>query len=102
MKALLITVAAGIAASLLATAAQAADIHAIKYNTKAALIGQRAEVAPSVTVATVTHEFSAKYALLGGHPVVTTTARPVELVSLSSKSITRGVRASCIELAPLK
>ncbi len=102
MKAFLITVVAGIAASLLATATQAADIDATRYSTKAALIGQRAEVAPSVTVAAVAHEFSAKCALLGGHPVVTITARPVELASLSSKSIARGERASSIELAPLK
>jgi len=102
MKALLITVAAGIAASLLTSAAQAADVNVSRYGSKAALLGQRPQVATSVTVATVAHELSAKCALLSGHPVVTTEAQPAQLASYNSKAAARGARAPSIELAPLK
>lgn len=102
MKALLITVAAGIAASLLANATQAADVSANKYNSRAALLGQRPQVATSVTAATVAHELSAKCALLSGHPVITTEAQPALLASYDSKAAVRGTRAPSIELAPLK
>ncbi len=100
MKALRITIAAGIAASLLVTAAHAADANA--YNSKAALVGYRAQVATPVTVAVVAHELSARCALLSGHPVTTTEAQPVQLASYNSKTVVRGIQPATIELAPLK
>jgi|SRR6266478_346874 len=100
MKALRITVAAGIAASLLVTAAHAADANA--YNTKATLVGYRAQVATPVTVAIAVNESSARYALLSTHSVTTTEAQPVQLASYNTKAIVRGTQPASIELAPLK
>ena len=100
MKALRITVAAGIAATLLVTAAHAADANA--YNSKAALVGQRTQAATPVEVAVETHELSARYALLPGHSVTTTEAQPVQLASYNSKTVVRGTQPASIELAPLK
>ena len=100
MKALRITVAAGIAASLLVTATHAADANA--YNSKVALVGHRTQVPTPVTVAVVAHELSARCALLSGQPVTTTEAQPVQLASYNSKTVVRGIQPATIELAPLK
>jgi len=100
MKALRITVAAGIAASLLVIAAHAA--HANAYNSKAALVGYRAQVATPVTVAIAANESSARYALLSTHSVTTTEAQPAPLASYNTKAVVRGVQPASIELAPLK
>jgi hypothetical protein len=102
MKAILITVAAGIAGSLLATSSPAASINASMHNSKAALIDQCPQVVSSVAVATVAHELSARCALLSGHPVTITEAPSAQLASYSSKAVLRGERAVSIELAPLK
>ena len=100
MKALRIAVAAGIAASLLVTAAHAAGANA--YNSKAALVGRNAQATTPVTVAVATHELSARYALLSGHSVTPTEPQPVQLASYNTKTAVRGIQPASIELAPLK
>src|SRR5580704_4025996 len=101
MKAVLTVIAVSIAASLLASTSRSAE--AGTYSSKASLISQRSEAAPSVTVACTTQEPSSRYALLASHPGTTTEAPRVEVASYNSKTTARGEhRVETIELAPLK